>query len=84
MEDKYLKITKNNIEVSYKILAVFSSNKTNHNYIVYTDESKSEDGKTNIYASIFNPKELDKLYDIETKEDWEEVESIFEKLTNIE
>lgn len=82
MEYKYLKITKNNIEYSYRILATFSSSKTKNNYIVYTDDKKGEDNKINMYASKYDLNNLNKLYDLETEEEWNEVERVFETVIN--
>ena len=73
-EKKFLKIVDiEGKEVEYEILSAFKLEKTDKNYIVYTDNNKDEEGSLNIYASIYYPKN-NKLDSIETEEEWHEVE----------
>ena len=44
-------------EVKYDVLFTFQSEETNKDYIVYTDNSKDEDGNVQVYASIYHPEE---------------------------
>lgn len=47
--------------------------------IVYTDDTKSENGKLKTYASVFNPKN-NKLEKITKKEEWEFISKLLESL----
>lgn len=68
-------IDKNGKEVEYEILTAFQLSKTGKNYIVYTDNKNDEQGKLNVFASIYYPDDDSRLDSIETKEEWEAVES---------
>ena len=75
MDNTFTMITKSG-EIEYEILATFKMEKTNKNYLVYTDNTYS-DGKLNIYASTINEDET--LKDIETDEEWALIEKVLSK-----
>ncbi len=52
----------------YKILLVFIYN--NRNYIVYTDDG------INVYAKRFDPNDLSMFENLETEDEWNEVERL--------
>lgn len=82
-EKKVLKIIDNfGKENEYEILIAFKWTKTNKNYIVYTDNSKDENGNLNIFAAIYYPQDNSKLDAIETDEEWNEVERRLRYLQN--
>lgn len=74
MEDKKIMtiIDKDNNKHEYEILCTYYWFKTNKNYIIYTDNSDNDE--VNVYASIFYPDDDTKLDDIETDEEWAEVD----------
>lgn len=83
IEKKILKITDKSGEViDYDIISAFYWIKTNKNYIIYTDNSKNEDGNLNIYASIYDPNDSTRLDDITTQEEWVEVEKRINNIIN--
>lgn len=66
-----LKIIDNNGDIKeYDILYAFYWMKTYRNYIIYTDNSKNEMGKINVYASIYYPNDKNKIENIKTDEEW--------------
>ncbi len=68
-------------EVICDILFTFESEETNKNYIVYTDNTKDENGKVKVYASIYDPKdEKMKLEDIKTEKEWKVIDTILQTL----
>ena len=74
-------------EVVCDILFTFDNDETNKSYIVYTDNTKDADGKVQVYASIYNPKEKNsKLEEIKTDKEWKYIDTILktlqEELTN--
>ncbi len=72
-------------EKEYTVLFTFENEKTNKNYIAYTDNSKNKDGKIMVHASIYNPNNLEeKFKQINTDEEWEAIHKIFKKITEEE
>ncbi len=64
-------------EVKYDVLFTFQSEETNKDYIVYTDNSKDEDGNVQVYASIYHPEEeKSRLEAIETEKEWKIIDTI--------
>lgn len=83
MNNNILKIIDNDgIEKEYKILCAFELAETEKNYVVYTDNSKNENGEVNVYASIYDPNDETKLEDIQTDIEWEAVEEVLKELNN--
>ena len=68
-------------EVVCDILFTFDSDETNKSYIVYTDNTKDENGKVRVFASIYNPNDpKTKLEDIKTDKEWKIIETILQTL----
>lgn len=79
---KTFKYIVDNIEKEFEILYTFKSIKTNKDYIIYTDNLYDENKNLNIFESIYYPFDLDKeLENIETDEEWEEIEKFLEKIS---
>ena len=80
-ETKILKLTDNNgIETEYEIIIAFKWTKTGKNYIVYTDNTKDENGNLNIYAAIYYPNDNSKFDQVETDEEWDEIDKRLKRL----
>lgn len=80
-EKKMLKlIDKDGKETEYEILSAFQLAKTGKNYVIYTDNTNDEQGKLNIFASIYYPDDDSRLDSIETKEEWDAIESVLSSL----
>ena len=59
------------------ILFTFDNDENGKSYIVYTDNKKDDKGKTQVYASIYDPKDKDmKLEEIKTDKEWKVIETI--------
>ena len=68
-------------DIEYEVLFTFDSDETKKNYIVYTDNSKDENGNTRVYASIYTPsEEVTELFPIETEKEWKIIDTILKKL----
>ena len=83
MEEKNtIKVTNEKGEtVVCDILFTFDSEETGKSYIVYTDNSKDENGKVRVYASIYNPNDpKTKLEDITTDKEWKVIDTILQTL----
>ena len=75
-------IDNNGNKTECRILYTFDSEETKKSYIVYTDDTKDEDGRFRTYASTFDPnKELSDLGPIETEREWKLIEGILNNLT---
>jgi uncharacterized protein YrzB (UPF0473 family) len=61
-------------EIEYEIIVAFYWSKTKKNYLVYTDSTYTNDS-LNIYASIYYPNDETRLDDIETDEEWIEIDN---------
>ena len=72
-----------NLPIQILIIKQLCDLETNDkNYIVYTDNSKCEDGSTKLYAASYIFNEDDRvLNNIETEEEWKMIEAILSYLT---
>lgn len=82
MENNTFKVINNDgVEVTCDILFTFDSEETKKSYIVYTDNSKDEEGNVQVFASIYDPKqENPKLEPIESDQEWKIIETILNTL----
>ena len=72
MNTKLIINDRNGQKNEYDILLTFHFNKTNKQYIVYTDNKYNENDELNIYANIY---ENNELKNIKTEEEWNEVDN---------
>lgn len=78
--DRFFKIKDHSgKEIECEELAFASSKETNRKYIIYTDNTVNDEGKTNVYAGIVD--EVDgksRISQIESDDEWKCIETIFE------
>ena len=68
-------------KVVLDILVTFDSEETGKSYVIYTDNTKDENGNTRVYASTYNPEdEKMQLKDIETESEWKIVETVIQTI----
>ena len=68
-------------EVEYEVLFTFDSDDTNKSYMVYTDDSKDENGNIRVFASSYIPgEETTELLPIETDKEWKIIDTILKEL----
>ncbi|HIR49208.1 MAG TPA: DUF1292 domain-containing protein [Candidatus Faecimonas gallistercoris] len=80
-KNSFSMIDENGNEIVYDVLFTFESEETHKNYIVYTDNTKDENGNVEVYASIYDPNDPhSKLEAIETEKEWKVIETILETL----
>ena len=80
-KNSFSMIDENGNEIVYDVLFTFESDETGKNYIVYTDNSKDENGNIEVYASIYDPEDpQSKLEAITTDKEWKVIETILETL----
>ncbi len=81
MENTFKIINDNGEEVMCDVLFTFDSEETKKSYIVYTDNTKDEEGNVQVFASIYDPnKEDQKLEPIQTEQEWKVIETILNTL----
>lgn len=81
-ENTFKVIDKNGNEIEFEILFTFESDETDKNYMVYTDNTKDENGNTKVYASVFKPDaEPLELLPVETEREWKVIETIITSIT---
>ena len=87
MEEKNNKFTVINDEgkqIECEVLFTFDSDETKKSYIVYTDNTKDEIGNIKVYASIYDPNNMDdtkmSLEPIKTEKEWNIIETILDSL----
>lgn len=80
-KNSFSMIDENGNEVIYDVLFTFESDETKKNYIVYTDNSRDDNGNIQVYASIYDPEDpKSKLEAITTDKEWKVIETILETL----
>lgn len=81
MDNIFKIIDKEGNEISFEILFTFESDETKKNYMVYTDNSKDENGNIRVYSSVFVPgAEPLRLLPVETEREWKIIETILESI----
>ena len=82
MKDNYFTLIDNDgNEKKMRVLYTFDLVETGKNYIVYTDDTKDENGLIKVYASCYNPnKKTSDLMPIETDKEWNIVEAIIDSI----
>ncbi len=60
-------------EIEFEVLFTFDDEDKGKKYVLYYDPSQEE---TNVFASIYDDE--GKLYEIETPEEWEMIEEVFQ------
>ena len=79
--NKFKVINENGEEIVCDILFTFDSEETKKSYIVYTDNTKDEDGNVQVFASIYDKNEkTPRLQPIETEKEWKIIETILNSM----
>ena len=80
-ENTFKVVDQNGNTIEFEILFTFESDETHKNYMVYTDNTKDENGNVRVYASVFVPdKEPLELLPVETEREWKIIETILESI----
>ena len=78
---KFTVLNDKGIPVECEPLFTFESDETKKNYMVYTDNTKDENGNVRVYASVFKPDaEPLELLPVETEREWKIIETILESI----
>ncbi len=80
-ENTFKVIDKEGKEIEFEVLFTFESDETKKNYMVYTDNSKDDEGNIRVYASVFVPEaEPLELLPVETEREWKIIETILQSI----
>ena len=80
-KNSFSMIDENGNETVYDVLFTFEIEETHKNYIVYSDNTKDQQGNVEVYASIYDPNDPhSRLEAIETEKEWKVIETILETL----
>ena len=77
-ENTFKVIDREGKEIEFEILFTFESDETKKNYMVYTDNTKDEEGNTKVYKPDAEPLEL---LPVETEREWKIIETIITSIT---
>ena len=67
-------------EIKCDVLFTFDSDETGKNYIVYTDNTKDENGNIKVYASIYNSEDTTKLEPITSEKEWKVIQIVLDEV----
>ena len=71
----------NGTKVEYNVILTFKSSITDKNYIVYTDNTYDNNKRIRFYTALYNPNNSNSfLGEPTTKEEWQEVTNIINKV----
>ena len=80
MNKKIYTTTKDGRKIEYDVILTFKNELTNKDYIVYTDNKIDNQNKLRIYAAIYNPLTNKFLEVPESKEEWNEIYRLLDKV----
>ncbi len=84
MKDNYLVLKdQNGKKKSYRILMDIEDTNNGVNYVIYTDESRNNDGSVKAYACTYvlsDKGNMTKLKPVETKEEYDFIDDILKSL----
>ena len=80
MNKKIYTTTKDGKKIEYDVILTFKNELTNKDYIVYTDNQIDNQNKLRIYAAIYNPLTNKFLEVPESKEEWNEIYRLLDKV----
>ena len=78
---KFMVLDENGKQVECEPLFTFESEETKKQYVVYTDNSRDEDGNVRVFASIYKMNDKGgELLPIKTEKEWKVIETILESI----
>ena len=80
MQKKIYTTTKEGNKIEYDVILTFKNNKNDKDYVVYTDNELDNQNKLKIYAATYNPLTNDFIGVPESKEEWNEIYKLLDKV----
>ena len=74
-----------NLPLECQIISKFKNEDTGKDYLVYTDNSRNEEGRKNMFVVSYRPDvpEEDKLRPVETAEEWESISGFLAEIRKV-
>ena len=74
-----------NLPLECDIISKFKNEETGKSYLVYTDNSRNEEGRKNMFVVSYRPDipEEDKLTPVETAEEWECISGFVQEVRKV-
>ena len=72
-------VVENGKKIEFDVILTFKNENNEKNYVVYTDNSYDNNNKLTIYASIYNPDNLQFIGNPDTKEEWDIIYNLLDK-----
>ena len=80
MEKKIYTTTKEGKKIEYDVILTFKNEKNKKDQVVYTDNEFDEQNKLRIYAATYNPLTNEFIDVPESKEEWNEIYKVLDKI----
>lgn len=80
MQKKIYTTTKEGNKIEYDVILTFKNNKNDKDYVVYTDNELDNQNKLKIYAATYNPLTNEFIDVPESKEEWNEIYKLLDKV----
>ena len=78
---KFMVLDEHGKQVECEPLFTFESEETKKQYVVYTDNSRDEEGNIRVFASIYKMSDKGgELLPIKTEKEWKVIETILESI----
>lgn len=78
---KFMVLDESGKQVECEPLFTFESDETKKQYVVYTDNSRDEEGNVRVFASIYKMNDKGgELLPIKTEKEWKVIETILESI----
>ena len=78
---KFMVLDERGQQVECEPLFTFESEETKKQYVVYTDNSRDEEGNVRVFASIYKMNDKGgELLPIKTEKEWKVIETILESI----
>ena len=80
MQKKIYTTTKEGKKLEYDVILTFKNEKNKKDYVVYTDNELDNQNKLKIYAATYNPLTNEFIDVPESKEEWNEIYKVLDKV----
>lgn len=80
MQKKIYTTTKEGKKIEYDVILTFKNEKNKKDYVVYTDNELDNQNKLKIYAATYNPLTNEFIGVPESKEEWNEIYKVLDKV----
>lgn len=80
MERTKIYAEKDGERLEFDVILTFKNEENNKDYILYTDNGYDKNGKLKIYAAVYNPDTLEFIEVPQTKDEWDQIYKVLDKV----